>query len=73
MYGYWVPAVQILRSNLRSSELSKVSANAFMALRIISINSVVALCEDTATDVLEVARAISTDSRIGAVFLNAGP
>jgi len=73
VYGHWVPEAQILRTNLWSSELSKLTANAFLAQRISSINSVAALCEATGADVREVARAIGTDSRIGAKFLNAGP
>ena len=73
IYAHWVPQEQILRTNLWSSELSKLTANAFLAQRISSINSVAALCEATGADVREVARAIGTDSRIGAKFLNAGP
>ena len=64
---------QILRTNLWSSELSKLTANAFLAQRISSINSVAAFCEASGADVREVARAIGTDSRIGPKFLNAGP
>ena len=52
---------------------SKLTANAFLAQRISSINSLAALCEATGADVREVARAIGTDSRIGSKFLNAGP
>ena len=73
IYAHWVQQEQILRTNLWSSELSKLTANAFLAQRISSINSVAALCEATGADVREVARAIGTDSRIGAKFLNAGP
>ncbi|MFL2496511.1 MAG: nucleotide sugar dehydrogenase [Parasynechococcus sp.] len=73
VYSHWVPESQILRTNLWSSELSKLTANAFLAQRISSINSVAALCEATGADVREVARAIGTDSRIGPKFLNAGP
>ena len=73
IYAHWVPQEQILRTNLWSSELSKLTANAFLAQRISSINSVAALCEATGADVREVARAIGTDSRIGPKFLNAGP
>jgi len=64
---------KILRTNLWSSELSKLTANAFLAQRISSINSVAALCESTGADVREVARAIGTDSRIGPKFLQSGP
>ena len=73
VYGEWVPQDRILRTNLWSSELSKLTANAFLAQRISSINSVAALCEATGADVREVAKAIGTDSRIGPKFLQAGP
>ncbi|MCP9916630.1 nucleotide sugar dehydrogenase [Cyanobium sp. ATX 6F1] len=73
IYGHWVPAERILRTNLWSSELSKLTANAFLAQRISSINSIAALCEATGADVLEVGRAIGTDSRLGSKFLQAGP
>jgi UDPglucose 6-dehydrogenase len=73
VYGAWVPAERILRTNLWSSELSKLTANAFLAQRISSINAIAALCEATGADVREVARAIGTDSRIGPKFLQAGP
>jgi len=73
VYGQWVPQERILRTNLWSSELSKLTANAFLAQRISSINSIAALCESTGADVQEVAHAIGTDSRIGSKFLKAGP
>jgi UDPglucose 6-dehydrogenase len=73
VYGHWVPQDRILRTNLWSSELSKLTANAFLAQRISSINSIAALCEATGADVREVARAIGSDSRIGPKFLQAGP
>ncbi|MCP9787663.1 nucleotide sugar dehydrogenase [Cyanobium sp. Maggiore-St4-Cus] len=73
IYGQWVPAERILRTNLWSSELSKLTANAFLAQRISSINAIAALCEATGADVGEVAKAIGADSRIGAKFLKAGP
>jgi len=73
IYGQWVPAERILRTNVWSSELSKLTANAFLAQRISSINSIAALCEATEADVREVARAIGADSRIGGKFLKAGP
>ena len=72
IYAHWVPEQQI-RTNLWSSELSKLTANAFLAQRISSINSISAFCEASGADVREVARAIGTDSRIGPKFLNAGP
>ncbi len=72
IYGNWVDQTRILRTNLWSSELSKLTANAFLAQRVSSINSISALCERTGADVTEVARAIGADSRIGSKFLKAG-
>jgi UDPglucose 6-dehydrogenase len=71
IYARWVPREKILTTNLWSSELSKLVANAFLAQRISSINSISALCEATEADVDEVARAIGHDSRIGPKFLKA--
>ncbi|HEY0966756.1 MAG TPA: UDP-glucose 6-dehydrogenase [Opitutaceae bacterium] len=71
VYGRWVPNDRIIRTNLWSSELSKLVANAFLAQRISSINSISALCEATGADVDEVANAIGKDSRIGPKFLKA--
>ena len=69
IYGQWVPQEKILTTNLWSSELSKLTANAFLAQRISSINSISALCEATGANIDEVAHAIGTDSRIGSKFL----
>lgn len=69
VYANWVPRDRIITTNLWSSELSKLVANAFLAQRISSINSISALCEATGADVDEVARAIGFDSRIGSKFL----
>ena len=66
-----MPRERIIESNLWSAELSKLTANAFLAQRISSINSISALCEATEADVDEVAYAIGTDSRIGPRFLKA--
>jgi UDPglucose 6-dehydrogenase len=71
VYATWVPRDRILTTNLWSSELSKLVANAFLAQRISSINSISALCEATGADVDEVAHAIGRDSRIGPKFLKA--
>ncbi len=71
VYGRWVPSERIIKTNLWSSELSKLVANAFLAQRISSINSISALCEATGADVDEVANAIGKDSRIGPKFLKA--
>jgi UDP-glucose 6-dehydrogenase len=66
--GYVGGSRRDLRTNLWSSELFKLAANAYMAQRISSINSIAALCDATGADVGEVAQAIGTDSRIGAKF-----
>ena len=71
VYACWVPRERILTTSVWSSELSKLAANAFLAQRISSINSLSALCESTEADVTEVARAIGMDARIGSRFLNA--
>ena len=69
LYAQWIDREKILTTNLWSSELSKLTANAFLAQRISSINAISALCEATGADVDEVANAIGTDSRIGSKFL----
>jgi UDPglucose 6-dehydrogenase len=71
IYANWVPRERILTSNIWSAELSKLVANAFLAQRISSINSISALCEKTDANVQEVSKAIGMDSRIGSRFLNA--
>lgn len=71
VYANWVPRERILTTNLWSSELSKLTANAFLAQRVSSINALSELCERTGADVTEVARSIGTDSRIGPKFLKA--
>ena len=71
IYKSWVPKKNILTTNLWSSELSKLTANAFLAQRISSINSLSELCEHTDADIEEVAKAIGMDSRIGSKFLKA--
>ena len=71
VYKHWVPDEKIIRTNLWSSELSKLTANAFLAQRVSSINAISALCEATGADVDEVGGAIGTDSRIGPRFLKA--
>ena len=69
VYANWVPKDRILTTNVWSSELSKLTANAFLAQRVSSINAMSELCEKTGADVNEVARAIGMDSRIGSKFL----
>ncbi len=71
IYREWVPDEKILQTNIWSSELSKLVANAFLAQRISSINAISALCEKTGANVDEVAKAIGMDSRIGSKFLKA--
>ncbi len=71
VYAHWVPRERIITTNLWSSELSKLTANAFLAQRVSSINAISALCEKTGADVNEVAHAIGLDSRIGPRFLRA--
>jgi len=71
VYNHWVTADRIITTNLWSSELSKLVANAFLAQRISSINSISELCEATGADVQEVGRAIGKDKRLGSRFLNA--
>jgi UDPglucose 6-dehydrogenase len=71
IYANWVSRKKIITTNLWSSELSKLAANAFLAQRISSINSISALCEKTDADITEVGKAIGMDSRIGEKFLRA--
>lgn len=71
VYAQWVDRSKILTTNLWSSELSKLTANAFLAQRVSSINAISELCEKTGANVDEVARAIGSDSRIGPKFLKA--
>ena len=73
IYRNWIDPKKIITTNLWSSELSKLVANAFLAQRISSMNSISALCETTGADINEVAQAIGTDSRIGDKFLKPGP
>lgn len=69
IYANWVPKEQILTTNIWSSELSKLTANAFLAQRVSSINALSELCEKTGADLNEVSKAIGMDSRIGSKFL----
>jgi UDPglucose 6-dehydrogenase len=72
IYSRWIPQGKIITSNIWSSELSKLVANAFLAQRVSSINSISALCEKTDADISEVAKAVGMDKRIGEKFLKAG-
>lgn len=71
IYASWVPRENILTTNVWSSELSKLTANAFLAQRVSSINAISELCEKTGADVQEVAKAVGMDSRVGPKFLKA--
>nr|AAX43992.1 UDP-glucose dehydrogenase [Dunaliella salina] len=71
VYNHWIPVERILTANLWSAELAKLTANAFLAQRISSINSISALCEASGANVQQVAHAIGTDTRIGNKFLSA--
>ncbi len=73
LYNNWVPNEKIIRTNIWSSELSKLTANAFLAQRISSINSISAICEATGADIKQVSNAIGLDKRIGQEFLCSGP
>ena len=73
IYKTWVPEEKILFTNIWSSELAKLTSNAFLAQRISSINSISAICEATGADIREVSRAIGKDTRIGSKFLAPGP
>jgi UDPglucose 6-dehydrogenase len=73
IYLRWIPEEKILLTNIWSSELSKLIANAFLAQRVSSINSISALCESTGADIKEVVKAIGSDKRIGNKFLSPGP
>lgn len=72
LYSAWVPRGRILETNAWSSELAKLVANAMLAQRISSINSISAICEKTGAEVDQVAKAIGLDVRIGPQFLKAG-
>lgn len=71
VYANWVSEERILTTNVWSSELSKLTANAFLAQRVSSVNAISELCEKTGANVNEVAKAIGMDSRIGSKFLKA--
>jgi UDPglucose 6-dehydrogenase len=72
IYAHWVPRDRILTTSVWSAELSKLAANAFLAQRVSSINALSGLCEQTGANIVEVARAIGMDRRIGDKFLRAG-
>ena len=71
IYANWIPKERIIKTNVWSSELSKLVANAFLAQRVSSINSISELCEVTEANIEEISKAVGADSRIGSKFLNA--
>ena len=71
IYANWIPKERIIKTNLWSSELSKLVANAFLAQRVSSINAISELCEVTEANIEDISKAIGADSRIGSKFLNA--
>ena len=73
IYNNWIDEEKIFTTDLWSSELSKLIANALLAQRISSINSFSALCENTDANIKDVSQAIGLDKRLGKYFLNAGP
>ena len=73
IYKNWIPKEKILKTNIWSSELSKLTANAFLAQRVSSINAISALCETTGAEISEVVKAIGSDKRIGCNFLSPSP
>ncbi len=73
IYLNWISPEKIIKTNLWSSELSKLTANAFLAQRISSINSISAICEETGADIYQVGKAVGLDSRIGNKFLMPSP
>lgn len=72
VYASWVPRSSILKIDVWSSELAKLVANAMLAQRISSMNTISAICEKTGSNVDSVARAIGMDVRLGEKFLKAG-
>ncbi len=73
IYKNWVPEEKIIKTNIWSSELSKLAANAFLAQRVSSINSIADICEATGAEISQVSKAIGADTRIGSKFLKSGP
>ena len=73
IYENWVDKKKILTTDLWSSELSKLIANAFLAQRISSINSISSICEKTGANIKNVTKAVGMDKRIGNKFLNVSP
>jgi UDPglucose 6-dehydrogenase len=62
----------LVRTDIRSAEMVKLASNAFLATKISFINEIANVCEETGADVVEVARGMGLDDRIGPKFLQAG-
>ena len=62
----------LVRTDIRSAEMVKLAANAFLATKISFINEIANVCEETGADVIEVARGMGLDQRIGTHFLKPG-
>jgi UDPglucose 6-dehydrogenase len=62
----------LVRTDVASAEMVKLAANAFLATKISFINEIANVCEETGADVLEVARGMGLDQRIGTHFLRPG-
>ncbi len=69
LYRQWVPASRIIRMDAWSAQLTKLFANAILAQRVSSINSMAALCEIGGGDVCAVSKATGMDPRIGSMYL----
>jgi UDPglucose 6-dehydrogenase len=62
----------LVRTDIASAEMVKLASNAFLATKISFINEIANVCEETGADVLEVARGMGLDARIGQAFLRPG-
>ncbi len=62
----------LVRTDIASAEMVKLASNAFLATKISFINEIANVCEETGSDVVEVARGMGLDERIGPKFLQAG-
>ena len=63
---------ELVRTDIASAEMVKLASNAFLATKISFINEIANVCEETGSDVVEVARGMGLDDRIGPKFLQAG-
>jgi UDPglucose 6-dehydrogenase len=72
LYSPLTEPSQVVRTDIASAEMIKLAANAFLATKISFINEIANVCEETGADVIEVARGVGLDDRIGPKFLQAG-